>query len=82
MHCVAFINKINEFGKEDFDYKLLASTFDSEAWDGQFDNGKPLYNLIKSIPGCEGDTVNTETLSILAILWCSGSNADKADSFY
>jgi hypothetical protein len=41
-----------------------------------------LTKLIKSLPGCEGDTVNTETLSILAILWCNGGDVDKAENFY
>jgi len=73
MNCCAFINKINEFGKLEFDYVLLENSFDSDAWVGQFKEGTPLYKLIKSIPGCEKDTVNRENLSILAILWCSGS---------
>ena len=33
-HVCAFIDKINEFGKEDFEYTHLASKFDSEAWEG------------------------------------------------
>jgi hypothetical protein len=82
MHCRAFINKINEFGKADFDYKLLGHSFDSEAWEGQFKEGTELYKLIKTIPKCEGDSVNTEALSLLAILWCGGSVGDKAEAFY
>ena len=73
MNVCAFIGKINEFGKSDFEYALLDHSFDSDAWAGQFKEGTPLYKLIKAIPGCEGDTVCREHLSLLAILWCSGS---------
>jgi len=33
-HVCAFIDKINEFGKADFEYSHLNSKFDSEAWEG------------------------------------------------
>ena len=41
-----------------------------------------MTKLIKSIPGCEGDTVNVEILSVLGILWCGGTQLDKCESLF
>ena len=39
MHIGRFLEKVNSYGKDTVEISLLASTFDTPAWKGQFDEG-------------------------------------------
>jgi hypothetical protein len=73
---------VNSFGKSDIELSTLAGSFDSPAWAGQWNEGTELHNLLKSLPGCNDETINANSLIMLAYLWCQGSYQDKADCLF
>ena len=71
-HIVAFTEKIYKFGKTNFEMGMLASAFNTPAWEGQFEKGSPVHDLIVSLPECGNGTVNINSIGLLGILWCAG----------
>jgi hypothetical protein len=82
LHVNVFIERINSLGKEQADIPLLAATFNTPAWMGQFDKGTPFYNLITSLPDCSPESIDLGSLSLLALLWCKGECAEKAELLF
>ena len=51
---------------------MLANAFNTPAWEGKFEKGEPLYELITSLPECGNGTINITSIGLLGILWCAG----------
>ena len=50
MHITTFLNKINSMGRDEFEIALLAKMFDTPAWEGCFDEGSELHELLEKLP--------------------------------
>ena len=60
----------------------MKSKFSSEAFQGMFEEGKPLYNLLISLPMCSKDSMYINSVQCLGILWCTGDAREKADAVF
>jgi hypothetical protein len=82
LHISVFLDKINNLGKKEADIPLLAATFNTPAWSGQFDKGSTFYKQITSLPNCSEESINLSSLSLLAMLWCKGNNESKSEILF
>ena len=61
---------------------MLANAFNTPAWEGKFEKGEPLYELITSLPECGNGTINITSIGLLGILWCADDIQDKSDALF
>jgi len=82
MHAIKFTNICFDLNQEKFPITELAAQLNTPSWVEQFESGQPSYKLIMNLPDCSDGQVEINSIVILGLLWCEGSQKDKAEVIF
>lgn len=69
-------------GKDEITMKDLEQRFTTPAFKGVFDKGTPLYDFLVNLPRCNEEKMHVNSIACLGLLFCTGTNEQKADAFF
>ena len=59
--------------------ELITKFIDYDDWRAAFSRDSLLMLLLERLPESDKDSINEESLIVLALLWCGGSVEEKAE---